>query len=388
MDMETQNLTMEDVMKNVEENSKRIDSGDIVEGKVVSVKDTEAVINIGFYADGILTVADYSDEVEVLTGVLEAGDTIKVMVVKVDDGEGNVVLSKKKADQIVAWEDLDALYKSQKEITLKVASAVKGGVIVNYKGVRGFIPASLLSVDFVSDLKAYEGTDLAVKLVEYDQEKKKVIFSHKVIEEVERAKKREELLSSIEKGQRLSGKVASLKPFGAFVDLGGLTGLVHNNDLSWKRIKHPSEVVKEKDVVEVYVIDVDRATGKIALGLKDVNDNPWVKIAETLHVGDVLEGKVMRLLSFGAIVQLESGLEGLVHISEIDEKRVTKVEEVLEVGEAVKVKVMKIDTKAEKLSLSIKGAKEEEARASIPSEYKEEQDLGSTLGDLFNIKLD
>lgn len=383
-----ENVTMDDFIDDIEKNVKKIYPDDIIKGKVISVNDEEILVNLGFYADGIIPKSEFSFENADLKAAVNEGDEINVMIVKVDDGEGNVLLSKKKADQIVVWDDLKDIFEKQEEIELSVKDVVKGGVIVNFKGVRGFIPASQLSVDYVSDLKPYVGTSIKLRLIEFDKDNKKVIFSHKVIEQEERQRQKEKLLQTIEKGQKFNGKVVRLARFGAFVDLGGVQGLIHNNDLSWKKVKHPSDVVKEGDIVDVYVIDFNKEEGKIALGLKDVNDDPWKKASEQYKVGNVVMGKVSRLAGFGAFVELESGIEGLVHISEISEKRISKPDDELDMGQEVKVKVLSVDGSARKLSLSMKEALAEAARANIPEEYKEKQEIGTTLGDLFNIKLD
>ncbi|WP_105616232.1 30S ribosomal protein S1 [Vallitalea okinawensis] len=383
-----ENVTMDDFIDDIEKNVKKIYPDDIIKGKVISVNEEEILVNIGFYADGIIPKNEFSFENVDLKSAVNEGDEIDVMILKVDDGEGNVLLSKKKAEQIVVWDDLKDIFEKQEEIELPVKDVVKGGVVVNFKGVRGFIPASQLSVDYVSDLKPYVGTSIKLRLIEFDKDNKKVIFSHKVIEQEERQRQREKLLQTIEKGQKFSGKVVRLARFGAFVDLGGVQGLIHNSDLSWKKVKHPSDIVKEGDVVDVYVIDFKKEEGKIALGLKDVNDDPWKKASEQYKVGNVVMGKVSRLAGFGAFVELESGIEGLVHISEISEKRISKPDDELEFGQEVKVKILSVDSSSRKLSLSMKEALAEAARANIPEEYKEEQEIGTTLGDLFNINLD
>lgn len=382
--------SMNDFMEDIEKTVKRISPEDILKGEIISVNDDEVLVNIGFYADGVIEKSEYVFENNVsLKDVAKPGDKIDVMVIQVDDGEGNVKLSKTKAEQIVVWDELAKIAEEGKELELTVKEAVKGGVIAFYKGVRGFIPASQLSVNYVDDLQQYVGSPIKVRLIEFNKEDKKVIFSHKVIEKEEREQKKRALLDTLSKGQEFTGTVKRLANFGAFVDIGGVDGLVRNGDLSWKRIKHPSEVLKEGEKVDVYVIDFNKEEGKIGLGLRNVEANPWEQVDEKYKIGDVVVGKVVRIAGFGAFAELEPGIEGLVHISQISEERVTKVSDVLDEGQEVKVKVISLDKPAHKLGLSIREAVAEEAKADIPDEYKEEQSIGTNLGSLFgNIRFD
>lgn len=384
------NGTMDDFMEDIEKTVKKIYPGDIVKGKVISVTDDEVLVNIGFYADGIITKSEYVFDTGVdLKTVATPDEVIDVMVVQVSDEDGNVILSKNQAEQVVVWDELDTIAKEEKVLDLTVKEAVKGGVIAFYKGVRGFIPASQLSVNYVEDLGQYVGSPIKVRLIEFNKEDKKVIFSHKVIEQEERAKKKEALLNQLQKGQEFTGTVKRLAKFGAFVDIGGVDGLIRIGDLSWKRIKHPSEVLKEGEKVDVYIIDFNKEEGKIGLGLRNVEANPWEQVDEKYKVGDVVVGKVVRLAGFGAFVELEPGIEGLVHISQISDERVTKVEDKLEDGQEVKVKVVSLDKPAHKLGLSIREAIAEQAKLDIPEEYRTEQEIGTNLGSIFgNIKFD
>lgn len=381
-------ITMNDVIGEIEDSMKKVSRGDIVKGKVIEILAKEVVVSIGHLADGIISMDEISNEsFENLNEIIKVGDEINVMVIKTDDGEGNLVLSKKRADQVVVWDELQQIHDKEEIITVKPIEVVKGGVVANYKGIRAFIPASQLSMHYVEDLNTFIGTDLEVKLIEYNKEKKKIIFSRKIVETKEAEIKKQEILSTIKKGQKYKGIVRRLVNFGAFVDIGGIDGLIHINELSWSNVKHPSEVVNVNDVVEVYVINFDLEKGKIALGLKDVNDSPWTNIKDKYREGQIVEGKVMKLMTFGAFVKIETGLEGLVHISQISEERIQKPEDKLTVGDNLKVKILSIDEKGKKLSLSIKEALAESERIEIPDEYKEENKEMSSLGDLLKGKL-
>ncbi len=404
---ENEKSTIEDTVENVEEVTKeeinvpsmddftdelnssftKLFNGDIVEGTIISVSESEILVNIGYISDGIITVEEsMASSIDEFKELYKEGDTIKAEVLKKDDGEGNVLLSIKKANQILAWDELQEAFDNQTKFNVKVKEVVKGGVICNIKGVRAFIPASLLSVRYVEDLNEFVGKELKVKIVDFNKEDKKVVLSRKEIEIEEKEKKKNELLSSIKKNDRYTGKVVKLMNFGAFVDIGGLEGLIHNNDLSWTKVKHPSEIVKEGDAVNVYILDVDKKRGRVALGLKDVNDDPWGEVFNKFSIGKVYEGTVERLMSYGAFVKIDSGVEGLVHISEISDKRIENTEEVLEIGDTVKVKIISIDKDARKIKLSIKEAILDADKAEL-DKYKTDEQATTNLEDVFKVFL-
>lgn len=376
---------MGDLMKELNDSIKVIHPGDILKGTVLSVKEDEVLVNIGYMTDGIIAREELSSDPRVNPkDVVNAGDEIFVYVIEVNDGEGNVALSKKLADSVKVWDELQQLKAEDKTIKVTVKEAVKGGVTADLKGVRAFIPASQLSLYHVEDLNNFVGKALDVAIMELDQDKKRVILSRKEIELKEAEVKKTAVWSSLKKGEKRRGTVTRLARFGAFVDLGGVDGLIHNSDLSWKRIVNPSEVVSVGDVVEVYVLDFDSANNRISLGLKDVAQNPWNSVKDKFSVGSVVDGTIVRLVDFGAFVELEPGIEGLVHISEISEERILKPSDVLKVGDKVKVKILDLDTQKEKISLSIK-----EAISRPQEDYSEfnDSDTSDTIGDLFSEKL-
>lgn len=348
--------SMSEVMDQIDKSMERVHNGDLVEGEVITVTDSEAIVNIGYIMDGIIKKSNICNEDENLKDILKVGDKIHACVVKVNDGEGNILLSKKKADEILAWDELKSMFDKETVFEIKVNEVVKGGVITYFKGIRLFVPASQISISFVKDLNEYLNKSLNVKVIEFDKNKNKVVLSGREVEKDEADKKKNAVLESLQKGEKRSGVVKRLVKFGAFVDLGGIDGLIHNNDLSWKRINNPSEVVSIGDKVEVYVLDFDKEKGRISLGLKDVEADPWNKVTDNFKIDQVVDGKVVRLLDFGAVVELESGVEGLVHVSEISEENIGKPSQVLNIGDSVKVKILNIKPAEKRMSLSIKEA--------------------------------
>lgn len=377
-------VSMNDLMDKIDESMVHINSGDIVKGTVISVNESEVLVNIGFMTDGIIPKEEISNEKEINPAdIVKVDDEIFVYIMKVNDGEGNVLLSKKRADNIKVWDKFQEILAENKTLEVTVSEIVKGGATAYIDGVRAFIPASQMSNAYVENLQDFKGKTLEVKIIELDKENKKVVLSRKVIEQAESEVKKEIVWNELKKGEKRKGVVTRLAKFGAFVDLGGIDGLIHVSDLSWKRVLDPSEVVSVGDEVEVYVLDFDKAKGRISLGLKDVEGNPWNNISNKYHTNDIVEGTVVKLMEFGAFVQLQSGIEGLVHLSEISEDRIAKVSDVLKVGDVVKVKIGEINEKDKRISLSIKEASDK-GFADLDKYNEEEQ--GVTLGDLWKDK--
>ena len=283
----------------------------------------------------------------------------------------------------MGWNELEEAYEKKKKIIVKVTEVVKGGVSASYRSVRCFIPGSLLSYRYVEDMSVYVGKDLEVIVEDFDREKNRAVLSRKAIEVVERQGKKKELMEELHVGGVREGVVTKLMKFGAFVDLGGTEGLIHLDDLAWHRVSHPSEVVSEGDHVTVYVANIDKKTGKIGLSLKNVEEDPWIGAADYYKVDDLIDGTVVRLMDFGAFVEIEAGIEGLVHLSEISEQHVRKPSDVLTVGQSVQVVILNMDEKNKKLSLSVKEA---EGRGTESLDIVED-DHAPTLGDLFGDKL-
>ena len=353
---ENNSMSMADLLKDYD--VKKLNVGDIVKGEILSINNDEAMVNINYYRDGIVKRSEVShDEVEV-SDVLNVGDTINLMIVSLDDGDGNVLLSKNKADEIIAWDEVKASYKNNETLTLKVKEQVKGGVVALYKGIRVFIPGSQVSRERGIELSTLVGKELEVRVIEFDKRDKKVVASRRILEEAQYNEEKKALWNLVKKGEKREGKVTRIAKFGAFVDIGGIEGLVHISDLAWGRVKRVEDVVSVGDVVEVYVGDFDKEKERLSLAIKDIKKDPWEDAKATLKVNDVVTGKVVKFLNFGAFVEVLPGVEGLVHISEITEENIAKPSDVLTIGGEVKVKILDINSADKKMSLSIKEAVE------------------------------
>lgn len=353
---ENNSMSMADLLKDYD--VKKLNVGDIVKGEILSINNDEAMVNINYYRDGIVKRSEVShDEVEV-SEVLNVGDTINLMIVSLDDGDGNVLLSKNKADEIIAWDEVKASYKNNETLTLKVKEQVKGGVVALYKGIRVFIPGSQVSRERGIELSTLVGKELEVRVIEFDKRDKKVVASRRILEEAQYNEEKKALWNLVKKGEKREGKVTRIAKFGAFVDIGGIEGLVHISDLAWGRVKRVEDVVSVGDVVEVYVGDFDKEKERLSLAIKDIKKDPWEDAKATLKVNDVVTGKVVKFLNFGAFVEVLPGVEGLVHISEITEENIAKPSDVLTIGGEVKVKILDINSADKKMSLSIKEAVE------------------------------
>mgnify|MGYP001104918574 FL=1 len=377
--------SMNEIISDIEFSMKKVRSGEVIKGKVISVTDSEAIINLGYMSDGILPRSEISEDSEINPkDVLKENDEIYVYVSNMNDGDGNILLSKKEADKIKVWDELEDSLKNNNTFEVIVKEVVKGGVVTYVKGIRAFIPASQLSVSYVKDLNEFIGKTLNIKVIELDRSKERIVLSRREVESAELEVKKKSLWSEIKPGEKRTGVVSRLTKFGAFVDLGGVDGLIHLSELSWKRIKNPSEVVSIGDKVEVYVLDVDKENNRISLALKDVSEDPWNNIQDKYKVGSVVDGTVSKFLNFGAFVEIEPGLEGLVHLSEISEERILKPSDVLNIGNKVRVKILDIDSKAKRMSLSIKDSAEKSKEDF--EKYVDTQESGVSLGELFGDK--
>lgn len=346
--------------------SKTLNNGDIIDGTVVEVRNNEVIVDLGgFKYNGQLAADQLTDDPSLKpSDIVKEGDTIKVYVVGVNDGEGKVVLSRKKLIAMESWNKIKAAYESEESLEGKIIKAVKGGVIALTDGSQVFIPARQASGRFVQDLQSLVGTTVNYKIIEIDERRRRVIGSVRVIIEAEKKEKEDKFWADAEVGKRYQGTVKSLTSFGAFVDIGGVDGLVHISELSWNKIKHPSEVVKEGDVLDVYIKDINAETKKISLGFKKIEDNPWTIAQSKLNVGDVVKCKIVRMMPFGAFAEIMPNVDGLIHISQIADRRIGKPEDVLTIGEEVEAKITDINWDEKKISLSI--------RALIPVPEKEE----------------
>ena len=367
---------------------KNFEVGDTVRGRVTKVEEKQVIVDIAdSKLDGIIPISELSSlHVEKSSDVVSVGDELELEVIKVE--EEALILSKRKVDAKKAWEELKAKYENDEIIEAEIKDVVKGGLVVDL-GVRGFIPASLVEDYYVEDFSEYKGKILPFKIVELDPDKNRLILSHRAVLEEEKEKKKKQLLESIQPGDVIEGTVQRLTDFGAFVDIGGIDGLVHISQLSHEHVEKPSDVVEEGQKVQVKVLSVDKEKERISLSIKETLPGPWENIAEKAPKGSVLTGTVKRLVSYGAFVEVFPGVEGLVHIAQGSRRHIGAPQEVLEEGQTVNVKVLDVNEEEQRLSLSIKELEEKEEAVSdykFPEESKGFQ-LGEVIGDkLKNLK--
>lgn len=371
------------------DNVQVLQPGDIVKGKVTKVEDKQALVDVGYKTDGIVPISELSSlHVEKVSDVLSEGDEIELKVLRVNHDEDELILSKRVVEADRAWGELRDKMATGEIVEADVAEVVKGGLVVDL-GVRGFIPASLVERHFVEDFSDYKGRTLRLKVIELDEEKNKLILSQKVVLEEEAEAQKQETLDRLEVGQVIEGTVQRLTDFGAFVDVGGVDGLVHISELAWHRVEKPSDVVNEGDTVQVKVLKVDRDNERISLSIKETEPGPWDRVGEEMNTGEVVTGTVKRLVSFGAFVEVYPGVEGLVHISQISHRHIGTPSEVLKEGEEVQVKILDMNPADQRISLSIKEVEELPKRESKPQHEEQSTDSGMnvTLGDMFGDEL-
>ena len=371
---------MMDFMDDIEKSLRLPKPGDVIDGKVDQVMDDAVIVNMGCKKDGILRADEVVlEEGQKLSDVFKEGDDIQAKVIKSDEGEGGILLSKKRLVAVENYTELEEAMENKDVINVKLVRAVNGGVIAAYKEITGFIPMSQLSDRYVENADEFLGQNVDVRVIRVDTKRNRAVFSRKTVLVEEKRKAVAEIWSNLNVGDVVEGKVMRFTDYGAFVDIGGVDGLLHISEISWGKLKHPEEVLKIGDIINVKILSLNEEKGKISLGLKQTQPEPWTLVGDKYQVGDVLDGKVVQTKEYGAFVELEAGLDGLVHISEIANKRVENVSDELKVGETVKVKIMEIDPEKRRISLSIKAAlpeeeaaPEEEAPAEEAAEVAEE----------------
>ncbi|MCR4693295.1 MAG: S1 RNA-binding domain-containing protein, partial [Firmicutes bacterium] len=336
--------------------TKTLNNGDIVDATVVEIRNNEVIVDLGgFKYNGQLAVDQLSDDPYLkASDIVKVGDTIKVYVVGVNDAEGKVVLSRKKVVAMESWNKLKEVFENKEILEGKIVKAVRGGVIVLSDDMQVFIPARQASLRYVQNLDTLLGNIVKFRITEMDERRKRAIGSVRVLLEEEKKAAEDKFWEEAEIGKEYSGVVKSITSFGAFVDLGGVDGLVHISELSWNKIKHPSEVVSEGDVLRVYIKDINEETKKISLGYKKAEDNPWVIARAKINLGDVVKCKIVRMMPFGAFAEIMPNIDGLIHISQIADRKIGKPEDVLTIGEEVEAKVVALDWDANRISLSIR----------------------------------
>ena len=328
--------------------------GDIVTGNVVRIDKDEVLVDIGYKSEGVIPVNELSIRKNVNTSEEVAlGEEIDALVMTKEDADGRLILSKKRARFEKAWKRIEGAFESGEPVTGTVIEVVKGGLILDL-GVRGFLPASLVDIRRVQDLQEYVGQELNCRVIEMNRNRNNVVLSRRAVLEEERKEVRQQIIDDLNVGDVVEGTISNIVDFGAFVDLDGIDGLIHISELSWTHINHPSEVLQVNQKVKVKVLDIDRDRQRISLGLKQTQEDPWQKIVAQHKVGDVVEGRVTKIVAFGAFVEIYEGIEGLVHISELANRHVERPDEVVSVGQTVQVKIIEVDSERRRLSLSIK----------------------------------
>ena len=377
-----------------------IRSGHVVKGTVFKITNDSVIVDLGCKYEGTISMDELSDDPFYKPEEnLKIGQEIDVLVLRVIDSEAIVILSKKRVDVIRGWDILDEAFKNMTPIKAKVSEVVNGGVMAIAHGIKLFVPASQISDRYIKDLNDFLRQIITVRIIDFNRGKKKVVGSQRIIMEEKKALLSGEVWNSIEVGKTYNGKVKSFTNFGAFVDIGGVDGLIHLSEISWKRIKHPSEVFKIGDEVEVTILDFNKEKHRISLGYRKLEDNPWNNIAQKYYVGDIVHGKEVRLVPFGCFVQLDDSIDALVHISQISNKRIAKPDDVLKVGQEIDAKIIEMDLENKKIGLSIKevnpidpvaedkvtkDAQTSDPAEKIPTEHKEElsMKIGEVLKDI------
>lgn len=359
----------------LEESLKSLNTDEKVHGVVVGISPTEVYVDVGRKQAGFIPANELSNDPNVKPeDVVKIGDEMDLLIMKTNDQEGTIMLSKRRVDAMKGWDEIAQAQENNEILSGKVIEVVKGGVIVLYKAMRIFVPASQATASRGEDLNELMGKEVRFRIIEVNRQRRRAVGSIRSVLREERKAAQEKFWEQVEEGQSYTGKVKSLTNFGAFVDLGGVDGMVHISELSWNRIKHPSEVLNVGDTVEVYVKGLDRENGKISLGYKKPEDNPWVKLEREYPVGTVCDAKIVGMTQFGAFASVIPGIDGLIHISQIADHRIEKPQDVLKVGDVVKVKITDIDFDRHRVSLSIRAlleeqkAAEDEAAAQAPAE--------------------
>jgi small subunit ribosomal protein S1 len=391
---EAVNESTETVSQDAMDNLVTLKKGDNVKGTVVKIEDNQAFISLGYKYDGVIPLRELSAiHLENAADAVEIGQEVEAKVVSIDDAKEKLVLSKRQIDGTRAWEDLQTKFESGEAFDVIIADVVKGGLVADV-GVRGFIPASMVERHFVEDFSDYKGRTLRVKVKEIDRENNKVILSAKDVLDADYEQQKQQIMSNLQPGQVLEGTVQRLTPFGAFVDIGGVDGLVHVSEMAWSHVAHPADVVSEGQTVNVKVLKVDPSVGKISLSIKAAQPGPWENASAQFHTGEIVSGVVKRLVSFGAFVEIAPGVEGLVHISQIAHRHIATPHEVLKEGQEVKAKVLDFNPAEKRVSLSIKETEDAPARSERAprgpkesSNLPEPESMSFTLAEKFGDKL-
>ncbi|MBI5399472.1 30S ribosomal protein S1 [Candidatus Saganbacteria bacterium] len=361
-------------------------AGDIVKGKVIKIDPGAVLVDINYKADGLILPEELSDRpFSNPEEIVKIGEMINVYIIRIENKEGYVVLSKKQADYEGSWHLAQEALKKRTLLEGKVIQAVKGGLVVDCQGLRGFVPASQVQKSGQESLEIFNGQTIAVKIIEVNRRQGKIIMSHKMAAGEQEKHQSSKIFDELEVGQIRRGKVSSLKTFGAFVDIGGAEGLIHLSELSWKRVRHPSELLKIGQEIDVFVLGVDRINRKVALGLKELQTDPWEQASEYFKPGQVIKAKIVRFAKFGAFAEIDHDLEGLIHISELSKTPVERPEDAgIKIGDVVDVKILRVQQAEQRIGLSIKEAqklkeKEELKESQPPTDIPQKVTIGDII---------
>ena len=367
-----------------EESMKEFNPHEVIEGTVVLVNRDEAYVDIGYKTEIPIAKKELAyPEPEAATDVVKVGDKINVYVVALG-GENGLILSKTRADRLVAWEKVEKVKEEKQIIEVEILQVVKGGLLTTAFGLRGFIPASQIALHFVKDLNEFVGQKVEVEIMEADPKRQRLVLSRRSVLEAQREQKREEALASIVEGEKRTGVVKRLVDYGAFIDIGGVDGLAHISDLSWDHIKNPADVLSVGQEVEVLVKAFDPETKRISLSIKDTVRDPWFDKAEKYPVGSYVKGKIVKLTDFGAFMEIEPGFDGLIRMRELSPKHITKASEAVSVGDEVTVKVIHVDMDNKKVALSITKVQQDAEKAEYQDFLAKQDNTAVTIGDEVN----
>lgn len=394
------NYSKDEFMEQVEGSITKVYPKDIVKGSVIYVTDSEVMVNIGYTSDGIIKLDELStDPNKKPKDLFSEGQEIEVYVIKLDDGDGNVVLSTRRVEGLKNWKKLVEIYENDEVVSAEVLKEVKGGLLASALGINAFIPGSQITMAYVKDLSPYVGKTLDCKVISIDEKKRRLVLSSRKIEEEQEKVKLDKAWENIEVDSIVPGRVERLTDFGAFVDIGGVDGLIHISDISWKRIAHPSDVLTVGDQIEVKILRANREKNRISLGLKQLTKKPFELFMDNNKVGDIVKGEVVNLLDFGAFVRLNEGVEGLVHVSQISYEHVEKPSDELNIGDVIDVKILEINEESKRIALSIKETLEKPVKPEKTAPKKarkpkvektpeyENQELEHNLGDILDAEL-
>ncbi len=356
-----------EIVPNYDATFRTIEEGEVVTGHVVRIDKDEVLVDIGYKSEGVIPAGELSIRKSVdPKDEVHLGEEVDAMVLTKEDQDGRLIMSKKRARFEKAWRRIETAAESGEPVEGTVIEVVKGGLIIDL-GVRGFLPASLVDIRRVPNLDEYMGTKIETKVIELNRSRNNVVLSRRAVLEEERKEVRQQILDRLQPGLVVEGQISNIVDFGAFVDLDGIDGLIHISELSWSHVNHPSEILTIGDTVKVKVLDIDRERQRISLGLKQTQEDPWQRIVDTYNVGDELEGKVTKVVTFGAFVEILDGVEGLVHISELAQHHVESPREIVHPGDEIRVKILEIDSERRRLSLSAKRVEDQVLPVSRPS---------------------